>query len=106
TKAADEARSVLDRAMHILHAPVAFGIVPLFALANAGVVLGSPAALGSRVALGAFLGLFAGKPIGVLGASWLAMRLGAALPPRGATRAQLAGAGVMAGIGFTMSLFI
>lgn len=87
---------------------VAFAIVPLFALANAGVSL-EGLSLGSfaePVPLGIALGLFLGKQAGVLLAVWLAVRLLGAALPAGASRAQLYGTAVLTGIGFTMSLFI
>jgi len=88
---------------------VAFGIMPLFALANAGVTLDA-AALGagatSPVALGAALGLLLGKPLGIAGFAWLAVRFGIASLPRGSTWMALAGVAVLGGIGFTMALFI
>ncbi len=102
----ESVQSALDRTMHGLHGVVAFGIVPLFAIANAAVVFGDRAAWGSHVTLGAFLGLFAGKPLGVLGAGALAVRFGLATRPASATTVQLVGAAIMSGIGFTMSLFI
>ena len=91
-----------------LHPLVAYFVVPLFALANAGVRLsGDPAAIvSSPITLGVLLGLFVGKPIGILTASWLAIRLRVAELPRGVAWRQLVGAGVLCGIGFTMSLFI
>jgi len=98
----------LQKMEHSLHGVVQFGIMPIFALANAGVAL-SPAALGgetSAVALGIVLGLVLGKPIGLLGASWLAVRAGIAALPHGVGWPHMLGAGVLAGIGFTMSLFI
>jgi NhaA family Na+:H+ antiporter len=98
--------SPLDRATHALHGVVAFGIVPLFALANAGVALRATDSLASQVTLGAFLGLVVGKPVGVLGATWLATRVHVAERPTGATFTQLLGASLMAGIGFTMSLLV
>lgn len=98
----------LQKMEHTLHGVVQFGIMPIFALANAGVVL-SPGALGGRtsaVALGIVLGLVLGKPIGLLGASWLAVRSGIAALPPGVSWRQMLATGVLAGIGFTMSLFI
>jgi NhaA family Na+:H+ antiporter len=96
------------RLEHALHPLVAYAIVPLFALANAGVTLGRDpgAVLGSPIALGVLLGLFVGKPAGILAASWLAVRLRIAELPHGVAWNQLAGVGVLCGIGFTMSLFI
>jgi len=90
-----------------LHGIVMFGIMPLFALANAGVDLsGGRAALGSTVALGVIAGLVVGKPVGITLASWLAVRAGIAALPSGIDWRTLIGAAVLGGIGFTMSLFI
>lgn len=98
----------LTRLEHQLHPWVAFGVLPLFGFANAGVPLAglSVSDLTSTVTLGIVLGLIAGKPIGVLGACWLAERSGLARLPQATTWTQLAGASMLAGIGFTMSLFI
>jgi NhaA family Na+:H+ antiporter len=79
--------------------------MPVFALANAGVALGGGAALDS-VTLGVAFGLLLGKPLGVAGAAWLAVRAGVAALPAGVAWRQLLGAACLAGIGFTMSLFI
>ncbi len=92
-----------------LHAWVAFGVMPLFALANAGVVLaGLREAAGhwTYAFAGIFLGLVAGKPVGVLLATAAATRLGLAEPPRGAGWRGIGVMGVVAGIGFTMSIFM
>ncbi|MFQ5665770.1 MAG: Na+/H+ antiporter NhaA [Candidatus Binatia bacterium] len=92
-----------------LHPWVAFGIMPLFALANAGVALGG---LGeglseaTNVALGVGLGLVVGKPLGIVAFSWLAVRLGLASLPRGVSWGGVLVVGCVAGIGFTMALFI
>jgi NhaA family Na+:H+ antiporter len=93
---------------HRLKPWVTWGIMPVFALANAGVALGGlPAgALAQPVALGVGLGLLVGKPLGILGLSWLAVRLGWAKLPRGASWSELAGVGMIAGIGFTVALFV
>jgi NhaA family Na+:H+ antiporter len=99
------ALSPLDRLEKGLHPWVAFGIMPLFALANAGVPF-RPELLASPVALAVTLGLFVGKPVGVVAFSWLAVRMGVARLPAGVNLPVLVGAGVLAGIGFTMSLFI
>lgn len=86
---------------------VAYGVMPLFALANAGVTL-TPTAFAARpaVAAGVFLGLLLGKVIGVTAAVWLALRLGVAHQPVGVRFRQLVGAAWLCGIGFTMALFI
>ncbi|MCS6901634.1 MAG: Na+/H+ antiporter NhaA, partial [Myxococcales bacterium] len=98
----------LDRMVRSLHPWVAFGIVPLFALANAGVAIhGNIRELAlSPVALGASLGLSLGKPLGIFGVTWLAVTLRLAPRPTGATWIQLLGVSVLAGIGFTMSIFV
>jgi len=98
----------LQKLEHALHMWVQLGVMPIFALANAGVAL-SPGALGgdtATVALGIVLGLVLGKPIGILLASWLAIRTGLATLPHGVGWHHMLGTGVLAGIGFTMSLFI
>jgi NhaA family Na+:H+ antiporter len=103
-----EAVSPLERIVHALHPWVAFGIMPLFALANAGVPLGTLSLSGdaARVFAGVGAGLVLGKPLGVLGLAWVAVRLGIAALPRGVTMGQLGMVGCVAGIGFTMALFI
>lgn len=92
-----------------LHPWTSFAIVPLFALANAGVSLAGAEianALSSPVALGVFFGLVVGKLVGITGSSWLAVRLGVARLPEAATWLQLAGVSATAGIGFTVALFV
>ncbi|GIU98956.1 MAG: Na(+)/H(+) antiporter NhaA [Actinomycetota bacterium] len=106
---AREAVSPLARAEAFLHPWVSFLIVPLFALANAGVDLSAGAladAAGSATALGVVLGLVVGKPVGIVGASWLASRSGLGRLPQGAAWRDMAGLGMVAGIGFTVSLLI
>lgn len=104
-------RSPLHRLGDALHGAVALGVLPLFALGNAGVPLslpgtGSGPVLAQPVITGAFFGLLLGKPLGIVTASFLAVRLGIGeLPPGGSFR-QLLGAAMLAGIGFTMSIFI
>jgi NhaA family Na+:H+ antiporter len=91
-----------------LHPWVIFGVLPLFAFANAGVSLSGVTLeqLTSGVPLGIALGLALGKPLGVLSASFLAIKAGFADKPAGTDWGHLLGAGILAGIGFTMSLFI
>jgi NhaA family Na+:H+ antiporter len=103
-----EAISPVERIQHALHGWVAFGVMPLFALANAGVFLGNASFSGEPllVFLGVAGGLVLGKPLGILAFSWLAARAGLAALPRGVTWAQVAVVGAVAGIGFTMSIFI
>jgi NhaA family Na+:H+ antiporter len=102
----ESVQAPLDRAMHGLHVMVAFGIVPLFALANAGVELGGAAGFDSSVAMGALLGLVLGKPLGVGLVTLLAVRAGIARRPFGASTQQILGVSCLAGIGFTMSLLV
>ncbi len=103
----EQAQPPLARLEHSLHGVVTFGIMPLFALANAGVSLGSgSSAIGSRVALGVVSGLVLGKPLGILLASWTAVRVGVATLPAGVSWRMLHGVAWLGGIGFTMSLFI
>ncbi len=104
----DERRpSPLRAAEQGLRPWVTLGIVPLFAFFNAGVRLLDmpPGELSAAIALGVALALILGKPAGILGASWLSVRLGLAQIPHGTRWSQLAGASILAGIGFTMSLF-
>ena len=82
-------------------------IMPVFALANAGVALGTGAAAAtSPISLGIVLGLVVGKPIGIFCASWLAVRLGLASLPAQVGWRQILGVGALGGIGFTVSIFI
>ena len=105
---AEGVQTPLQRLEHSLHPWVAFGIVPLFALANAGVTLSGSigAALTQSVTLGVIAGLVLGKQIGVTFGAWLAVRLGFADLPESTRWHHIYGAGWLAGIGFTMSLFI
>jgi NhaA family Na+:H+ antiporter len=106
--ACEGAQTPLMRLEHALHGVVALGIMPIFALANAGVRLGGDlsGSLGSRVTLGIIIGLVVGKPLGIMLASWLVVRSGIAVLSGGASWRLLHGASWLAGIGFTMSLFI
>jgi Na+:H+ antiporter, NhaA family len=106
---ARESESPLDRTVAVLNPWVSFAIVPLFALANAGVPLTGDAvdgALGNRLVLGVALGLLVGKPVGVLGATWLACRFRLGRLPAGAGWRHLSGIGLCAGVGFTVALFV
>jgi NhaA family Na+:H+ antiporter len=106
-RAAGAAAPLLERLEHALQPWVAFAIMPLFALANAGVrVPGDLTLVTEPIALGIVLGLFAGKQVGVAASCWLLVRLGLASLPSGATWRQLYGVALLCGIGFTMSLFI
>jgi NhaA family Na+:H+ antiporter len=100
--------SPLQRLEHALKDLVAFGIMPLFALANAGVTLPSDVGtmISTPVSSGVILGLVLGKPLGILLFTWLCIRLGWGEMPRGATWRQLIALACLAGIGFTMSLFV
>ncbi|HEX3062430.1 MAG TPA: Na+/H+ antiporter NhaA [Usitatibacter sp.] len=103
------AQSPLQRLEHALSPWVAFAVVPVFALANAGIDLSSirwGEAFSSALTLGVIVGLVAGKFIGISGFSWLAVRLGIGRLPAGVDWRQVMGAAWLAGIGFTMSLFI
>jgi NhaA family Na+:H+ antiporter len=107
-EACEHVQTPLHRLEHALHPWVAFAIMPLFALANAGVPLpGDPAAtVADPVTLGVLAGLVAGKPVGITAVALLATRTGLAVLPDGVSWRQVAGAAVLGGIGFTMSLFI
>jgi len=99
--------SLLERLEESLHPWVAFAVLPLFAFANAGVSLDlSPGKLMEPIPLGIAAGLFAGKTIGIFGATWIAVMGGIAGKPQGATWLQVLGVAMLGGIGFTMSLFI
>ena len=102
-------RNVLELLEHRLHAVSAFAIVPLFALANAGVSFGGGVladAAGSRVAWAIAVGLVVGKLFGIAGATFLALRLGLGTLPADVRRGQVWGLAAFGGIGFTVSLFI
>jgi NhaA family Na+:H+ antiporter len=107
-EACEQVQTPLARFEHELNPWVAYLIVPLFALANAGVALqgGLGAALGSPVTMGVALGLLIGKPIGVTLASWLAVKIGLATLPEEVHWRHIGGVACLCGIGFTMALFI
>ena len=106
--APDATDSPLHRLEHALHPWVTFAIVPLFAFANAGVALGASgwAVLMQPLVVAVVLGLFLGKQIGILGGVYLAESTGFARRPGGVSWRQVYGVALVAGIGFTMSLFI
>jgi NhaA family Na+:H+ antiporter len=101
-------RSISSRLQHALHPLTAFFIVPLFALANTGITLSAdlPVTLVSLNSLGIMAGLVIGKPIGILLFCRLAISAGWAGLPSAVTWKHIAAAGLLAGIGFTMSIFI
>ncbi len=99
-------QSPLDRAMHGLHGVVAFAIVPAFALFNAGVAVDARSAGAAPVTLAVALGLLVGKPVGITLATFIAVRSGLAPMPTRARWRDVAGVAMVAGVGFTMSLFV
>ena len=103
--AARESVSPLERLETVLHPWVSFVIMPIFALANAGVAV-ELEAVRHPVAISVMIGLVIGKPLGIVLLSWIAIRLGFAKPPTGLSWAELAAGGVLAGVGFTMSMFL
>jgi NhaA family Na+:H+ antiporter len=103
--AATEALSPEERLEMTLHPWVGFAIMPIFALANAGVTISGTDA-GQPVSVAIFAGLILGKPVGVLTLSVIAVWLGIATRPLGLNWSHLAAGSLLTGIGFTMSLFI
>jgi NhaA family Na+:H+ antiporter len=103
--AARETLSPVERLEMMLHPWIAFVVMPLFALANAGLPI-SVVDLRSPVTLAVFIGLALGKPMGISAFSWVAVRSGLAIRPEGLSWKLLATASLLAGIGFTMALFI
>ena len=101
-----EARGSEADLEHALHPWVVYLILPIFALANAGVTFAGGGGTGQQITAGILLGLVVGKPVGVLLFSWIATRVGMADLPEGVTWTHVLGVGFLAGIGFTMSLFI
>lgn len=99
-------QSPLHRLEHALQPWVAYGIMPVFALFNAGVPLGNEGVAWTSITIGCFIGLVVGKPVGILLFSWLSCRLGLAALPADVSWPQIAAVGILAGIGFTMSFFV
>lgn len=100
--------SMLIRLEHMLHPWVSFFILPVFAFANAGVVLIGTGVeqIFNPIVMGIMAGLFVGKQLGIFAACWLAVKVGFASLPQGVTWKQMYGVCILCGIGFTMSLFI
>lgn len=96
------------RLQHFLHQPVAFVVLPLFALANTGIMLAPDwlVGLGTANSLGVFAGLLVGKPLGIFSMSMLATRLGWSQLPADLHWKHLVGVGFLGGVGFTMAIFI
>lgn len=106
---AKKAVTPLQRLEHLMHPLVAFIVIPIFALANAGVTfldIDIKSLLSTNVAIGVGLGLLLGKLIGIVGFTWLATKLKIASLPTGMNITNLIGVALLASIGFTMSLFI
>ena len=100
-----ETVSPLEYLENTLHPYSSFCIMPIFALANAGVPL-SLSSFNDSVAIAVAMGLVVGKPAGIVGFSWIAVRLGIAELPRGLNWAIVVAGSFLAGIGFTMAMFI
>ncbi len=101
--------SVVEWLEHRLHGWTSFVVVPMFAIANAGIPVSVSAlrdAAGARVAWGVATGLLIGKPLGILCATWLVVRVGAGSLPEGTSWRSLIPAAIVAGVGFTVSLFV
>jgi Na+:H+ antiporter, NhaA family len=105
---AERAETPLQLLDHRLHPFTTFVVMPLFALANAGVALGGDvlASIAHPVSLGIVAGLALGKPLGIVAGSWLAVRGGLTALPNGLTWRHILGVGSLGGIGFTISLFV
>jgi Na+:H+ antiporter, NhaA family len=104
----EEVQAPLQKLEHKLHNPVAFFVMPLFAFANAGVVLSLESITGGgfSISIGIILGLVLGKPLGILLFLWLISRAGIASLPPGIRWSHMVGVACLAGVGFTMSLFV
>lgn len=107
-EACEHVETPLQRLEHVHHGWVVFGVLPLFALANAGVTVEGSllSVLGSPVALGVILGLVVGKQVGITLFAWLSVRFGLAAMPKELSWVHVYGVAWLAGIGFTMSLFV
>lgn len=106
--ACEGAQSPLMKLEHSLHGFVAYFVMPIFALANAGIAIGLEKELvgSASVTVGVALGLLLGKPLGIMLAAWMVVRTGVAVLPEGITWRMIHGTAWLGGIGFTMALFI
>lgn len=105
----DEVNSPSARLENALHLPVSLVVIPLFALANAGISIDFSSigkSIMEPVSLGVILGLIVGKVVGIAGVSWLAVKAGIAKLPTGSSMSQIFGVAFLGGIGFTMSIFV
>jgi len=105
----DGVHSPAARLEHDLHLPIALIIIPLFALANAGIAIdfsSLSSTIMTPVSMGIMMGLVLGKVLGIFGVAWLAIKFGIAKLPEGSTMNQLFGVSFLGGIGFTMSIFV
>lgn len=105
----DAVGSPSARLEHSLHLPVSLVVIPLFALANAGISIDFSSidqSIARPISLGVILGLVVGKVLGIAGISWLAIKLGIASLPQNTTMSQIFGVSFLGGIGFTMSIFV
>ncbi len=104
----EEALSPMHRLEHALHPIVAYAIMPIFALANAGIFINADlvGGLSASLPIGIILGLVLGKPLGILLFAWLASATGIAAKPKAFNWMQLLAVGLLGGVGFTMSIFI
>lgn len=105
---ADDKESPLERLEHLLAKPVNYLIIPLFAFVNTAIVIHSDmiGGLGSNMGLGIILGLLIGKSVGILFTCWICVKLGISSLPEQASWKHIFGAGILGGIGFTMSIFV
>lgn len=103
-----DAKCLSNRMQHALHYPVAFFVLPVFALANTAMVIEGDwdQSVGEPFAMGILLGLIVGKPLGITLFSFISVKTGLCALPRGVNWKALLGAGMLGGIGFTMSIFI
>lgn len=103
-----DAKCLSNRMQHALHYPVAFIVLPIFALANTAMVIEGnwDQSVGEPFAMGILLGLIVGKPLGITLLSFISVKTGLCALPRGVNWKALLGAGMLGGIGFTMSIFI